>query len=75
MRSYKANLGLPVPGARVNRPLYGHYFSDEGLVGGGIFSSLFVAVDKKGLAHLLIIYYRVPKEFVCEIQPSKLFYR
>ena len=53
MRSYKAVLGSPVPGARVNRPQYGHYFSDEGLVRGGIFSSLFVAVDKKGLARLL----------------------
>jgi len=37
MRSYKAVLGLPVPGARVNRPRYGHYFSDEGLVWGGAF--------------------------------------
>jgi len=36
MRSYKANLGPPVPGARVERPQYGHYFSDEGLVRGGI---------------------------------------
>ncbi len=55
-----------MPGARVNRPRYGHYFSDEGLVGGGIFSSLFVAVDKKGLAHLLMINHGVPVELVCE---------
>ncbi len=38
MRSYKAVLGLSVPGARVNRPQSGHYFSDEGLVWGGIYS-------------------------------------
>ncbi len=56
-----ANLGLPVPGARVNRPRYGHYFSDEGLVGGGISWVLLVAVDKKYLAHLLIINYEVKK--------------
>jgi len=61
-----ANLGLPVPGARVNRPQSVHYFSDQGLVGGGIFSSLFVVVDKKGLAHLLIINYEVSKVLVCE---------
>ncbi len=61
-----ANLGLPVPGARVNRPQYGHYFSGEGLVGGGIFSSLFVAVDKKGLAHLLGVSYEAKREFGCE---------
>jgi hypothetical protein len=66
MRSYKAVLSLPVPGARVNRPRYGHYFPDEGLVGGGIFSSLFVAVDKKGLAHLLGVSYEAKREFVCE---------
>jgi len=29
----------------------------KGLVWGGIFSSLFVAVDKKGLAHLLFSNY------------------
>jgi len=66
MRSYKAVLGLTVPGARLNRPRYGHYFSDQGLVGGGIFSSLFVAVDKKGLAHLLGVSYEAQREFVCE---------
>ena len=49
-----ANSGLPVLGARVNRPQYGHYFSDEGLVWGGISWVLLVAVDKKYLAHLLI---------------------
>ncbi len=32
-----ANLGPPVPGARVERPQYGHYFSDQGLVRGGIY--------------------------------------
>ncbi len=34
---------------------------------GGIFSSLFVAVDKKGLAHVLDINYEVGKALVCEI--------
>jgi hypothetical protein len=38
----------------------------KGLVRGGIFSSLFVAVDKKGLAHLLNVDYEVRKELVCE---------
>jgi len=38
----------------------------KGLVRGGIFSFLFVAVDKKGLAHLLDIYYGVLKALVCE---------
>ena len=71
MRSYKAVLGLLMPGARVNRPRYGHYFSDQGLVWGGIFSSLFVAVDKKGLAHLLTINCRVGNAFVCENLLSK----
>jgi len=47
MRSYKAVLGLPVRGARVNRLQSGHYFSDEGLVWGGISWVLLVAVDKK----------------------------
>jgi len=41
MRSYKAVLGPPVPGARVERPQYGHYFSDEGLVRGRRFWLLF----------------------------------
>ena len=50
----------------MERPQYGHYFSDGGLVRGGIFSSLFVAVDKKGLAHLLGISYEVRKTLVCE---------
>ena len=66
MQSYKAVLGLLVPGARVYQPQYGHYFSDEGLVWGGIFSSLFVAVDKKGLAHLLDNNYGVIEAIVCE---------
>ena len=50
----------------MDRPQYGHYFSDKGLVRGGTFSSLFVAVDKKGLAHLLLIDYGVAKALVCE---------
>jgi len=44
----------------------GIIFLMKGLFGGGIFSSLFVAVDKKGLAHLLIIYYEVMRALVCE---------
>ncbi len=36
-----AVLGPPVPGARVERPQYGHYFSDEGLVRGRRFWLLF----------------------------------
>jgi len=39
----------------------------KGLVRGGIFSSLFVAVDKKGLAHLLNVSYEVKRALVCEI--------
>jgi len=35
-------------------PDMGAILTIKGLVRGGIFSSLFVAVDKKGLAHLLI---------------------
>jgi hypothetical protein len=38
----------------------------KGLVRGGIFSSLFVAVDKKGLAHFLVSSYEVEKALVCE---------
>ena len=53
-------------GARVNRPLYEHYFSDEGLVWGGISWVLLVAVDKKYLAHLLYISYGELEVFVCE---------
>jgi hypothetical protein len=43
----------------------------KGLVRGGIFSSLFVAVDKKGLAHLLGISYEALKALVCEKMYSK----
>jgi len=43
----------------------------KGLFGGGIFSSLFVAVDKKGLAHLLGVSYEVREAMVCEILTSK----
>ena len=50
----------------MDRPRYGHYFADEGLVRGGIFSSLFVAADKKGLVHLLVSYYGVMTALVCE---------
>ena len=46
MRSDKAVLGLPVPGAGVNRPRYGRYFSDEGLVRGRRFWLLFSPVRK-----------------------------
>jgi len=38
----------------------------KGLVRGGIFSSLFVAADKKGLAHLLGYSYEVKRALVCE---------
>ena len=47
-------------------PDMGAILTIKGLVRGGIFSSLFVAVDKKGLAHLLLIYYEVLKAVVCE---------
>ena len=47
-------------------PDMGAILTIKGLVRGGIFSSLFVAVDKKGLAHLLIIDYGVAKALVCE---------
>jgi len=39
----------------------------KGLVRGGIFSSLFVAADKKGLAHLLSGCYKAMRALVCEI--------
>ena len=42
-------------------------FSDEGLVRGGTFSSLFAAVGKKGLAHLLGVSYEVKKALMGEI--------
>ena len=44
----------------------GIIFLMKGLFGGGIFSSLFVAVDKKGLAHLLLNNYGVQEVEVCE---------
>ncbi len=47
-------------------PDMGAILTIKGLVWGGIFSSLFVAADKKGLAHLLLIHYEVPKVLVCE---------
>ena len=39
---------------------------NKGLVRGGIFSSLFVAVDKKGLAHVLVSNYEGMRTLVCE---------
>jgi hypothetical protein len=45
MRSYKANLAPPVPGARVERPQYGHHFS-VGLLGAA-FLVPFGAVAKR----------------------------
>jgi len=45
MRSYKVVLGPPVPGARVERPQYGHHFSDEGLVGAALLVT-FLAAEK-----------------------------
>ena len=48
-------------------PDMGAILTIKGLGRGGIFSSLFVAVDKKGLAHLLKSDYEVYKAFVCEI--------
>ena len=47
-------------------PDMGAILPKMGLVRGGIFSSLFVAVDKKGLARLLIINYSAKKALVCE---------
>ena len=47
-------------------PDMGAFLPIKGLVWGGIFSSLFVAVDKKGLAHLLDENYGVNKALVCE---------
>ncbi len=47
-------------------PYMGAILTIKGLVQGGIFSFLFVAVDKKGLAHLLDINYEVIKDLVCE---------
>ena len=41
-----AVLGLPAPGARVNRPQYGLYFSDEGLVLGAALLVTFLAAEK-----------------------------
>ena len=47
----------------------------KGLVRGGIFSSLFVAVDKKGLAHVLAINYGVMTDLVCETLFRNKLYR
>jgi hypothetical protein len=44
----------------------GAILTKKGLVWGGIFSSLFVAVDKKGLAHVLGTSHGVRKALVCE---------
>ena len=50
----------------MSRPRYGHYFFDQGLVRGGTFWCLFLAVEKKTLAHLLKIGYEALKVFVRE---------
>ena len=55
-----------MPGARGSRPQYGRYFYDEGLVQGGTFWCLFLAVEKKTLAHLLYNDYGVVEALVCE---------
>jgi hypothetical protein len=47
-------------------PDMGAILTIKGLVRGGIFSSLFVAADKKGLAHPLLIYYGAMQGLVCE---------
>ncbi len=54
-------------------PDMGAILTIKGLVRGGIFSSLFVVVDKKGLAHLLNISYEVVRASVCEILFSRKF--
>jgi len=59
-----SNSGLPVPGARVNRPQYGHYFSDEGLVPGAALLVTFLAAEKSNSRtfSILTIKYR---EYLC----------
>jgi len=52
-------------------PDMGTILTKQGLVRGGIFSSLFVAVDKKGLAHLLGNNYEVMRRLVCETLLSR----
>jgi len=52
-----ANSGLPVPGARVNRPQYGHYFSGEGLVLGAALLVTFLAAEKSDSRTYLLINY------------------
>ncbi len=47
-------------------PDMGAILTIKGLVRGGFSWLLLVAVDKKGLAHLLDISYEVPKGLVCE---------
>jgi hypothetical protein len=48
----------------------GAILTTKGLVRGGIFSSLFVAADKKGLAHLIFNNYKVGEALVCETLTS-----
>ena len=48
-------------------PDMGAILTIKGLVWGGISWVLLVAVDKKYLAHLLLIYYEVAIALVCEI--------
>jgi len=47
MRSYKANLGPPVVDPRVGDPDMGAILTIKGLVRGGTFWLLFLAVEKK----------------------------
>jgi len=61
-----ANLGSPVPGARVNRPQYGHYFSDEGLVLGAALLVTFLAAEKSNSRTYSLGNYEVLRVFVCE---------
>jgi hypothetical protein len=49
----------------------GAILTKTGLVRGGIFSSLFAAADKKGLAHFLGIIYEGMKALVCETMLKK----
>ena len=51
-------------------PDMGAILTTKGLVRGGIFSSLFVAADKKGLAHLIFNNYKVGEALVCETLTS-----
>ncbi len=71
MRSDKAVLGLPVPGARENRPQYGHYFSDEGLVLGAALLVTILSAEKSNSRTYSLSKYEVLRVFVCEIYSPK----